>query len=115
MSNSTEIKAIKRRAAKVDAHPDTLARFIKLAEISICPMAKNGNGMAWRKNGVVARCSGGKVDGNWINYELSVKTIWDGRDYTTVTKIEKIVMVPNGNFDFHTIARAEVKTEWKSA
>jgi hypothetical protein len=114
MSNSTEIKAIKRRAAKVDANPEVLAQFLKLAEADAYPMAKNGNSLAWRKSGVVARCSGAKEGDAFITYELSVKTVWEGRNYTTVTKIEKMHLSP-ADLKFSLVERAEVKTEWKSS
>ena len=106
-----KIASLKRRAKKVDADEILVDQYVGFIGGSP-PYVISGLNSLWKSRGVIAvftQKSKGEV---FTDYELTVRTVWSGMDFTKTTRIEKRT-AKDGDHTLEVIAEKAVTTYYK--
>jgi hypothetical protein len=88
----TAAEQIRARGKKVEADPTIVEQFIEMCASKEGPtlFAVNGNDKRWRTKGEIANWNETSPDRKFsIDWELTVRTTWNGMLRTVTTRIEE--------------------------
>jgi hypothetical protein len=109
----TWAEALRKRAAKVQADKTVVETFLSLVRDDHYIKVFSGNTNDWRKRGSVGQFASWK-DGYNV-FVLTVKTVFSGMNYTTVTQIEQHNVDAAGMGSQKVFSEARVDSDKKAA
>jgi hypothetical protein len=109
----TWAEALRKRAAKVQADKMVVETFLSLVRDDHYIKVFGGNTNDWRKRGSVGQFVSWK--GGFNLYMLTVKTVFSGMNYTTVTQIEQHSVDAKGFGSEKVFSEARVDSDKKAA